>query len=247
MKHPKLHVSLNKPLNYLLIHAEVSDAQTLSNNNGLVLKYKLYSNGEVVWVMENNTEQDQYVILLRGATFPEGEVPQYIFGDAFAEVYYANGLSEFITSLNDIPLYSLAIIQYGNSNHIGFVFYIKAKSKLYVPEYGFNNVESLTGQLIPVQPQGQSIFTIVYNYSETYYYEQESGVDVNMPPDPYAVQSYLFTAINPPNIQPWSPTWRIIFQLPNNLVNAINKLEQINIKQTILDILNKVINKIEKI
>jgi len=247
MKHQKLHVSLNKPLNYLLIHADVSDAQTLSNNNGLVLKYKLYPDGEVVWVMENTTDQDQYVILLRGATFSEGEVPQYIFGDAFAEVYYANGLSQFITSLNDIPLYSLAIIQYGNNNYVGFVFYLKAKSTLNVPEYGFNNVQSLSGQLIPVQPQGQSIFAIVYNYSETYEYEEESGINVSMPPDPYAVQSYLFTAINPPNTQPWSATWRIIFQLPNNLVNAISKLEQINIKQTILNVLNKIISGVEKI
>jgi hypothetical protein len=247
MNHPKLHVNLNKLKKYLLIKPEVSDAQQLSDNNGLILKYKLYPNGEVIWVMENNTNQDQYVILLRGATFAEGTVPMYIFGDAFAEVYYANGLSQFITSLDNIPLYSLAVIQYNNNYYIGFIFYLKAKSTLYVPEYGFNNVESLTGQLIPVQPQGQNLFVILYDYSETYYYEEETGINVNMPPDPYAVQSYLFTAISPPNIQPWNPTWRIIFQLPNNLVNAINKLEQMNIKQTILNILHKIINHIEKI
>ena len=247
MKHLKMHVNPNKLRKYLLVKPEVSNAQQLSNNNGLVLKYQLCPCGEVIWIMENTTNQDQYVILLRGATFQQGEVPQYIFGDAFAEIYYANGLSQFITSLDNIPLYSLAIIQYGNNYYIGFVFYLKANSTLYVPEYGFNNVQSLTGQLIPVQPQGNNLFVIVYDYSEKFYYEQESGVNVNMPPDPYAVQSYLFTAINPPNTQPWNPTWRVIFQLPNSLVNTVNDLTQMNIKQTILNVLHKIINGIEKI
>ena len=162
-------------------------------------------------------------------------------------MYYANQLSQFITSLANISIYSLAVIQYGNNYYIGFVFYIKAHSTLYVPEYGFNNVESITGMLIPVQPQGGNMFVILYNYSEKFYYEEESGINVNMPPDPYAVQSYLFTAINPPNITPWNPTWRTIFQLPNSLVNAVNDLAQMNIKQTILNILNKIIKHIEKI
>ena len=247
MNHPKLHVNPQKLRKYILIKPEVSDAQQISDNNGLILKYKLYPNGEVIWVMENTTNQDQYVILLRGATFAEGTVPMYIFGDAFAEIYYANGLSQFITSLDNIPLYSLGIIQYGNRYYIGFVFYLKAKSTLYVPEYGFNNVQSLSGQLIPVQPQGNDLFVILYNYTEKYWYEQESGINVNMPPDPYAVQSYLFTAINPPNVQPWNPTWRVIFQLPNNLLNVINDLTQLNVKNTILNIFHKIISGIEKI
>jgi len=242
-----LYVDLRKPRNLLFSHIDVSDAGLLSDNNGLILKYKIYPDEAVIWVMENVTNQDQYVILLRGAIFPEYQILPYIFGDAFAEVYYANQLSQFITSLDNIPIYSLAIIQYGNNYYIGFVFYLKAHSTLYVPEYGFNNVQSLQGQLIPVQPQGQSLFAIVYNYSEKYYYEEESGINVNMPPDPYAVQSYLFTAINPPSIQPWNPTWRVIFQLPNNLVNAINDLAQINIKHTILNLFKKIINDIEKI
>jgi len=247
MNHPKLHVNPNKLRKYLLVKPEISNAQTLSNNNGLVLKYQLCPCGEVIWIMENDTDQDQYVILLRGATFPQGEVPMYIFGDAFAEVYYANQLSQFITSLDNIPLYSLAIIQYGNRHYLGFVFYLKAHSTLYVPEYGFNNVQSLTGMLIPVQPQGNDLFVILYNYTEKYWYEQESGINVNMPPDPYAVQSYLFTAINPPDVQPWNPTWRVIFQLPNSLVNVINDLTKIDIKETVLNILNKIKSTIEKI
>ena len=127
------------------------------------------------------------------------------------------------------------------------MFYLKAHSTLYVPEYGFNNVQSLTGMLIPVQPQGNDLFVILYNYTEKYWYEQESGINVNMPPDPYAVQSYLFTAINPPDVQPWNPTWRVIFQLPNSLVNVINDLTKIDIKQTVINILHKIISGIEKI
>jgi len=247
MNHPKLHVNPQKLKKYLLTKPDISNAQTLSNNNGLVLKYKLCPDGEVIWIMCNNTDQDQYVILLRGATFPEGKVPQYIFGDAFAEVYYANGVSQFITSLANIPMYSLAIIQYNNYYYVGFVFYIKAHSVLCVPEYGFVNVQSLCGQLIPVQPQGSNLFVILYDYSEKFYYEEESGINVNMPPDPYAVRSYLFTAINPPNITPWNPTWRVIFQVPPNLVNAINKLEQINLFDRITHFLYGIAKAVEKI
>jgi len=247
MNHPKLHVNPQKLKKYLLTKPDISNAQTLSNNNGLVLKYKLCPCGEVIWIMENNTDNDQYVILLRGATFPEGKVPQYIFGDAFAEVYYANGVSQFITSLADIPIYSLAVIQYNNNYYIGFVFYIKAHSTLCVPEYGFINVQSLCGQLIPVQPQGGNLFVILYNYSEKFYYEEESGINVNMPPDPYAVQSYLFTAVNPPNTIPWSATWRVIFQLPPNLINAINTLEKINILGRIENFLHGIVKAVENL
>jgi hypothetical protein len=247
MNHPKLYVNPQKLRKYLLAKHDISNSQTLSNNNGLILKYKLCPCGEVIWIMCNTTDQDQYVILLRGATFPEGKVPMYIFGDAFAEVYHANGLSQFITSLTNIPVYSLAIIQYSNSYYIGFVFYIKAHSTLCVPEYGFINVQSLCGQLIPVQPQGDNLFVILYDYSEKLYYEEESGINVNMPPDPYAVQSYLFTAINPPNITPWSATWRVIFQVPPNLVNTINKLEQIDIFNRITHFLYGIAKAVEKI
>jgi len=210
-----LYVDLRKPRNLLFSYVDVSDAELLSDNNGLVLKYKIYPDEAIIWVMENTADQDKYVILLRGAVFPEYQILPYIFGDAFAEVYYANGLSQFIKSLNDIPMYSLAVIQYGDSRHIGFVFHLKAYSVLRVPEYVNYNVEDVTGQLIPVQPQGKKTFIIFYNSSEKRFYRQVSGFNVRMPFNPYIVRSYLFTPINISNIRPLKPTGRVILQLPN--------------------------------
>jgi len=220
-----LYVDLHKPRNLLLMHADASDAEQISNNNGLVLKYKTYQDGEVVWVMENTTDRDQYVILLRGAEFPRYMIIPYIFGDAFADVYYANKISEFIKSPNDIPIYSLAIIQFKYSRHIGFIFHLKAKSMLRVPEYGYYMVESLTGQLIPVQPQGKRTFIIFYNSSEKYYYRKASGYNVHMPFNPYVIRSYLFTPINQTDIEPPTPTQRVILQLPNSLGNIFKKIK----------------------
>ena len=76
--------------------------------------YDIYAS-EVQWVLVNKTYDTKYVSLLRGAVLEiQGQtysIPEYIFGNAFADVYFANDLSSYISNLNDIPLYSLAVLK----------------------------------------------------------------------------------------------------------------------------------------
>ena len=109
--------------------------------------------------MQNLTDKVQYVTLLRGATLDingqTGTIPNYLFGDAFAEVYFANGLSSYITGLNNIPLYSLAFVTIHDdpsSTQVAFVFQLPPNSTITAPEYGFMNLKDITGELVPVTP-----------------------------------------------------------------------------------------------
>ncbi|ARM76918.1 hypothetical protein [Acidianus manzaensis] len=202
--HPARRLYLKKPfkpeIKPLAESSSTSEikSSTLYSKSGLTLKYQYIggSEGQVNWIMENNNDKKIDVILIRGAMLNiNGEsisVPKYVFGDAYAEVYYANHLSTFIQSVNDIPLYSLAILKNNDNKQIGFVFSIPPKSSISVPEYGFVGLVSLQGELYSASAGTLNLYTVFYDYTEIQDYENESGTTVSAPPDPYTVYSIYF-------------------------------------------------------
>ena len=216
------------------------NANLLWQNDKLALYYTYDSKeGEVNWIMQNKTNSLVLVSLLRGAVLSiNGQtytIPNYLFGNAFAEVYFVNDVSNFITDLNNIPLYSLAIVKNNNEvRTIAFVFQIPANSVIIAPEYGFTGLQSLSGELLEVTPINQNLFTIVYDFAEIVEYEYQSGIYVNYPPDPYVVQSYQFLVNNLGQIV----TPRLILELPESDVYTVKSL---------MKDIEKIVDKLKKI
>jgi len=203
-----------------------NDAQLLYQDSEVALYYTYdYYQGQVTWIMVNKTDTTLYVSLLRGASLningQNATVPSYVFGNAFAEVYFANGLSSYINDLNNIPLYSLAVLKSPSGQTIvGFVFALPPNSVVSAPEYGFIGLQSLNGQLLEVTPENDNLYAIIYDFVEIMEYEQEAGVQVQAPPDPYAVYSYQFSISDIGTIV----TPRVIFKVPQSDVNVITGL-----------------------
>ena len=216
------------------------NANLLWQNDKLALYYTYDpSQGRVDWIMQNNTNSSILVSLLRGAELNiNGQtytIPDYLFGNAFAEVYFANNLSNFITDLNNIPLYSLAIVNNNNGvRTIAFVFQIPPNSVIIAPEYGFNGLQNIDGQLLEVTSINQNLFGIVYDFSEIIEYEYQTGINVNYPPEPYIVQSYQFLIDDLGQIM----TQRLILEIPESDINTVKSL--------VTDI-QKIIGKLKKI
>jgi len=186
--------------------------------------YDLYAS-EVQWILVNKTYEKKYVSLLRGAVLEiQGQtyaIPKYIFGEAYADVYFGNGLSSYINDLNNVPLYSLAILKASSGQSIvGFVFALPPKGVLIVPEYGFVGLQSLEAELLEVKPENLNLYVIIYDYAEIIEYEQESCMQVQAPPDPYAVFSYQFKIDNIGTIM----TPRVILEIPESDVNIITTI-----------------------
>jgi len=197
--------------------------------------YDIYS-FEVQWILVNKTYDKKYVSLLRGAVLEiQGQtysIPKYIFGNAFADVYFANSLSSYVSNLNEIPLYSLAILKdSSNKSIVGFVFVLPPKGVIIVPEYGFVGLKSLEAQLLEVNPENLNLYAIIYDYAEIIEYEQETGVQVQSPPDPYAVFSYQFKIDNVGSVM----TPRVIIEIPQSDVNIVT---------TIIDDIKKFIHRL---
>jgi len=226
-----LHVKVNVKTPEV---SQPSQGTELWTNGELKLSYTYdQSQGRIDWIMQNLTDKVQYVTLLRGATLEingqTGTVPNYLFGDAFAEVYFANGLSSFVTDLNNIPLYSLAFVSTdGNpsSTQIAFVFQLPPKGTVVAPEYGFVNLKQVTGELVPVTSENASDFIVIYDYAEIIEYEQEAGVKVSAPLDPYVVYSYMFK------------TDKLGYSITPRAIMSISK-EDTNIVSDIIGLFNK--------
>jgi len=218
----KLHADIKgiKPLSSI-----PQGASKLWESNELALYYTYDANqGEITWIMVNKTNQVIYACLLRGATLNiNGQtvtVPNYLFGDAFAEVYFANGLSSYINSLQDVQLYSLAIVNDGNKMQVAFVFQLPPNGVVQVPEYGFVGLQSVQGNLVTATPGKDNLYAIIYDYMEILEYENEAGVSVTAPPDPYAVFSYSFNVIE----MGYPITRRVIFEIPEEDVNTAKSM-----------------------
>jgi len=203
---------------------QIPSNATLLWENDKFAVYYIYDihAGEVQWILVNKTYEKKYVSLLRGAILEiQGQtyaIPKYIFGEAFADVYFGNGLSSYISDLNNVPLYSLAILKSPSGQSIvGFVFVLPPKGIIIAPEYGFVGLESLEAELLEVKPENLNLYAIIYDYAEIIEYEQEACVQVQAPPDPYAVFSYQFRIDNIGTVM----TPRVILEIPQTDVNII--------------------------
>lgn len=199
-----------------------SDFVTLYSEGGLSLAFKQLNDnyGGVTWRITNSNSTSQTVVLVRGATIKyqgqEVSVPQYVFGDAYAEVYYANQLSGFVQNLSAISLYTLAVLNMSNgSQQLGFVFQVPGNSAIEFNEYGFTDLVSMTGYVSPVTPASATLYLVFYDYSEILDYEAQTNYYVSAPSDPYAVYSYAFnTTID---VQPIMT--RVILAISQDFVN----------------------------
>ena len=230
-----LHVKVNVQVPQV---SQPNQGTELWTNGELKLSYTYdQSQGRVYWIMQNLTDKVQYVTLLRGATLDikgeTGIIPNYLFGDAFAEVYFANSLSGYITDLNNVPLYSLAFVSiYGHpfSTRVAFVFQLPPNGTVVAPEYGFVNLKDITGELVPVIPGNAFNFIVIYDYAEIFEYEQEAGVNVHAPPDPYVVYSYLFKTDNlgyPVTPRTIIPISKEDTNIISDIVGFLNKLKKL--------------------
>ena len=218
------------------LYAHVKDIQPLSEipPNAILLwendsfavyyVYDIYSY-EVQWILVNKTSSTKYVSLLRGAVLNiNGQtynIPNYIFGNAFADVYFDNDLSSYVSNLNEIPLYSLAVLKdSSNKSIVGFVFVLPPNGVINVPEYGFEGLQSLEAELEEVSPENMNLYAIIYDYAEIIEYEEEAGISVQAPPDPYAVFSYQFKINNIGEVM----TPRVIIEIPQSDVNIVTTI-----------------------
>ena len=157
-----------------------------------VMVYGAYNRekDEVVWHLVNNTDETKYVGLVRGATLGGEEVPEYLFGDAFADVYYLTNMARFTVGKEMSGTYNLAVY---NGEKIGFVFKIPAKKTIEVPEYGFVDMTDYKAYTVEVEFTGVNLFMDIYNYDEVIAYEDESGISGLVLPDPYGFVSAIVT------------------------------------------------------
>ncbi|AZI75917.1 hypothetical protein SBRV1_gp28 [Sulfolobales Beppu rod-shaped virus 1] len=196
-----------------------------SSQEELTVKYKYIGGqyGEVDWILNNGTSQNQLVGLVRGAILninnQKYTIPEYLFGRAFGDVYFLLGASQYLTDLKNIPLYTLAVY---NKKTIGFVFQIPPKTSLVVPEYGFNGLQSISAYLVPVKISSEKpeMFISIYDYAEVLQYYSEAGQNYGFLPDPYAFNSYVVSADN----LGYEFHERTILPIPNEWINLADKI-----------------------
>lgn len=192
------------------------------------------SEGEIIWRLTNGTDAVKYVALVRGATLQingqEVSIPAYLFGRAFPEVYFNEGMSVFGTKDSSFAnLYTLAVY---NDETIGFVFALPPQTTVSVPEYGFINLVKYDAKLVPVELGEDKLFVDIYNYSEVIEYESEIGQNLGYLPDPIAFKSMVVTA--PRSELGYSFHERVLLPIPyqwletaDTVARAIEKLKQL--------------------
>ncbi|WHA35230.1 hypothetical protein SSRV2_ORF55 [Saccharolobus shibatae rod virus 2] len=189
-----VYISVFPLINLMKVHPYVKAGNyvfsdtTSSGQATLSYEYVGGSEGEVRWIIDNPTSSNLYASILRGATLQGYQVPDYLFGDAYAEVYLANGLSSFVKNLNSIPVYSLALVD----GQVAFVFLVPPGKRLVVPEYGFIGLQEMTYELVPLTVQGIGWFLVFYDPFEIINYDMQLGTLVKPYFDPYVTKTYTF-------------------------------------------------------
>lgn len=149
--------------------------------------------GKMIWNLVNGTDELKFVGLVRGADLETQEIPEYLFGRVFGDVYYLLGMSTYLNDLEKIPMYTLAVY---NDETIGFVFAISPKEVVKVPEYGFVGLLSYTARLVEVKPKDLGTYLIMYNPEEYLIYYDELGQNLGILPTVYMTNSYSVEAEN---------------------------------------------------
>ncbi len=151
----------------------------------------------VDWFIENKTNEDKYVTLYRGGILKDilgdNNIPLYILGSEFAEIYFAKDESSFIQSLDDLRLQTLAVLDDGSQLQIGAVFYLPAGSVIQIPELGYKRPNNLIGKVLEVKCMNADLYSVFYDYTEVIDYRAKYGHEVFPPHDPYTVMSLKFS------------------------------------------------------
>ena len=189
--------------------------------------YYIYyeKDGMIDWFIENKTNEDKYVVLYRGGLFKDANIPLYILGSEFAEIYFAKCESSFTHDLANLRLQTLAVLDDGSHMQIGAVFYLPAGSVIEIPEFGYKSLKDLIGEVFEVKPRGIDLYAVFYDYTEIYEYRIKYGHEVFPPHDPYVVSSLKFL-IN--NIG-WMPTYRYIVPVDSLVHNKDNEITEPNV------------------
>ena len=163
----------------------------------------------VDWFIENRTNEDKYVSLYRGAVLKDVNIPFYILGSEFAEVYFIRNESSFVSSLADLRSHALAILDDGTRLQIGAVFYLPARGVIRVTEFGYKDLRQLDGEVFEVKVMNADLFIVFYDYAEVTDYESKYGHEIFPPHDPYAISSLRFSI----STIGYMPTFRYIVPL----------------------------------
>ena len=190
----------------------------------VTMQYIGGSEGEVIWQLTNATDKEKLVALVRGATLNINgqniEIPEYLFGRAFAEVYFNLGISDFGSSEDAFSTpYTLAVY---NGNTVGFVFLIKPKTTIHIPEYGFTNLVSYKAYLLPVTLTHEKLFIDIYDYTEVIQYESQTGINLGYVPDPIAFKSVVAEA--PTDKLGYSFDERTLLPIPTQWLNTADEV-----------------------
>lgn len=172
----------------------VATAPSTSLSTSIVLTPQYDSNsGTVTWVIDNPTPYVQYVVIYRGAIIEGTQIGPYPFGNAFWVDYMGSiqgqTVSTPITSLSNIPEYSIGMI----NNHIpAFVFLLQPKTKLSVPEGGFNGLQQLFYTPISVTPDKLRSYIIFWSILQYTLYVMQTQYNTRPVAFPYIGSMYNF-------------------------------------------------------
>ena len=194
-----------------------------SLENEKFASYYIYyeKEGMVNWLIENKTDEDKYVSLYRGTVLKDHTIPFYILGSEFAEVYFAKNESSFINSLGDLRLHTLAILHDGSYSQIGAVFYLPARGVIRIPEFGYEDLEQLIGEVLEVKCVGLDFSLVFYDYTEITDY----GHKIFPPHDPYAIETLKFFI----HKIGWMPTYRYIVPVKEFVHGEHNIITESNV------------------
>jgi len=195
---------------------EITVEQTNEDKLRVTATYVGGQYGKIVWNLINGTNDVEFVGLVRGADLNVNgqilEIPQYLYGRAFGDVYYLLGMSTYLTNLTDVPLYTLAVY---NNETIGFVFALPPKSVIHVPEYGFTGLVNYRAKLVEVKPKQLGTYVVIYSPEEYLMYYEQLGQNLGILPLVYMVHSY--------NVESGSIGYgfheRVILKVPQSWIN----------------------------
>ncbi len=181
----------------------------IQENQNVNVSWSWYnqSEGIVQWTFNNSSEQEQDVILLRGAVDSSGKVlVDYYFGNAYWVVYYTAGITSWQRNNqvlqnqgveNNAP--PIAVIQIGKQYLVAFEFTLPPQSVWSMLEGGFvDGIQPYNPRAIPVKYDGDYDFCIEYDEKQVQDYEQETGVPVTgYYPNPNTFKTSLYTCDGP--------------------------------------------------
>ncbi len=165
------------------------------------------SEGAVQWTFQNLGQQEESVILLRGAVDAQGNVVvNYYFGNAYWVVYLSEGVStwqEKNKPLQDNGVENnappLSVIKIGEQYLVAFTFTLLGGQTWSMLEGGFvNGIQPYNPVAVPVTYQGDKNFCVGYDPAQVTRYVEQTGLPVTgYEPNPSNFTVSLYTGDGP--------------------------------------------------